>query len=172
MSPPKVPAKQRLAASVERGPKCWLWTGGLSSNGYGKLSDDNGRTVGAHRLSYEIARGPIPEGLFVLHKCDVRNCVRPSHLFLGTQKQNMEDKVFKGREARGERHGSKTRPKTRPETTQKGSRNPASKLTEAEVKAIRSYASSGARQTSIAAMFGITQALVSLIVRREAWKHV
>lgn len=75
---------------------CWLWTGYISNNGYGQ-SHFNGKFSSAHRTSWMIYNGKIPKGLQVNHKCDVRNCVRPDHLFLGTQKDNMQDASRKGR---------------------------------------------------------------------------
>jgi len=75
---------------------CWLWTGGITIWGYGQFWL-SGREYGAHRISYSMHRGKIPKGKFVLHSCDVRNCVNPSHLFIGTQKQNVHDAFNKGR---------------------------------------------------------------------------
>jgi hypothetical protein len=76
---------------------CWLWTGARFKTGYGGLRADNGRTVRAHRFSYELRRGPIPPGLDVMHACDVRLCVNPAHLSIGTRLDNMRDAVAKGR---------------------------------------------------------------------------
>lgn len=89
---------ERFWAHVEkRGPDdCWLWTGPVISCGYGQVSV-KGIAKYAHRLSLEIASGPIPGGLFVLHRCDVPRCVNPAHLFLGTQKDNINDAIAKGR---------------------------------------------------------------------------
>lgn len=92
---PRKPAADRFWAKVAKGDDCWLWTGavaGYPGNDYGAFNKGK-----AHRFSWELHRGPIPAGLFVLHKCDVTRCVRPDHLFLGTQKDNMQDMVAKGR---------------------------------------------------------------------------
>ena len=76
--------------------RCWLWEGMLSWGGYGLLKV-SGRKRRAHRISWELHNGPIPPGLLVLHKCDVRHCVRPDHLFLGTDLDNVVDMHIKGR---------------------------------------------------------------------------
>jgi len=73
----------------------WLWTG-AKNKGYG-TSIFNGRQIGVHRIMYMLSYGEIPNGMFVCHTCDVPECVNPDHLFLGTQKQNMEDRSNKGR---------------------------------------------------------------------------
>jgi hypothetical protein len=85
---------------------CWLWTGGLAPNGYGRLEPGDGETRYAHRISYKMHVGPIAAGMDCCHRCDVRACVRPDHLFEGTRRDNVQDMVAKGR-ARG--RGSKRR---------------------------------------------------------------
>lgn len=88
--------EDRFWAKVDRGDGCWRWTAGCDSSGYGSLK--TGQTkVSAHRLSWQLHHGPVPPGQNVLHRCDNPRCVRPSHLFLGTQADNIADMLAKGR---------------------------------------------------------------------------
>ena len=110
---------------------------------------DRGKMRRAHRVSWEIHHGPIPEGLFVCHSCDIRNCVNPHHLFLGTPADNSKDMRLKRRSARGERNGG-------------------AKLTEQEVIAIRE--SKDASISHLAKQFGVSYTCISRILRGETWK--
>ncbi|MEW2177163.1 HNH endonuclease signature motif containing protein [Streptomyces sp. NPDC005406] len=76
---------------------CWLWTGGLSDTGYGSFKDDQKRSMGAHRFSYQLHYDSIAEGMHVMHSCDTPACVNPHHLSLGTRQDNMRDMLAKGR---------------------------------------------------------------------------
>ena len=77
---------------------CWVWVGHIHKNtGYGSFENREGRTDGAHRIAWVLSNGEIPDGLHVLHHCDYRPCVRPDHLFLGTQANNVADMIAKGR---------------------------------------------------------------------------
>ena len=133
---------------------CWIWTGATSAKGYGEIKiPKTRRQIPAHRLSYVIHRGQIPEGKCVLHRCDTPGCVNPAHLFIGTKLDNSLDMVSKMRHCYGERQGSH-------------------KLTEKEVLDIHRLLKLGVKQTEIAAMFGIQQMQVSRIKRGERWKHI
>jgi hypothetical protein len=134
---------------------CWLWTGGKQPGGYGIFSYGSkleGSKL-AHRVAYEIWKGPIPKGMWVLHTC--RNkCVNPGHLELGTsRKNNLDDKIRDGSLLRGER-------------------NPAAKYTEDQIRDIRNRYANGETQTSIAKSLGIKQGHISDICLRKIWKDV
>ena len=79
---------------------CWIWTGSMSSGGYGQVKI-GGKLHRAHRVAWTIFKGPIHDGLMVCHRCDVRDCVNPEHLFLGTAKDNFQDCLKKGRMGKG-----------------------------------------------------------------------
>jgi hypothetical protein len=145
-----------------------------------RISKRQTRTLHAHRLAYFLTFGPIPDGLWVLHHCDNPSCCRPDHLFLGTAADNVADMMAKGRNlsgmtvhperaAKGERHGSRTKP----EGIRRGQSNGQSKLTDDDVREIRLlYAACKGSQLEIAARFGVNQTLVSAIVRRVRWTHI
>ena len=95
----RTPNEIRFWRFVEKGPGCWTWTGAKGQEGYGKFSVLIPRLhqIRAHRFSYELHFGPLPAGMQVCHHCDTPSCVRPDHLFVGTQLDNMRDMVAKGR---------------------------------------------------------------------------
>ena len=88
--------EERFFQKVDKTDTCWLWNGALTSSGYGSIGI-NGKRISAHRFSYETFIGEIPEGMFVCHSCDVKICVNPEHLWVGTQYENMSDMWKKGR---------------------------------------------------------------------------
>jgi hypothetical protein len=135
---------------------CILWTGTVSIGGYGILSSGGakGAMIYANRLSYALFVGPIPDGLFALHKCDTPKCINPFHLFLGTCLDNARDKVAKGRQTKGEGHW-------------------IAKLTDERVLAIRDrYSRGNISQGQLALENGVCQHTIGAIVNRKTWKHV
>jgi hypothetical protein len=114
--PPHWSLKQRLQHRSVRDPqtRCVLWTGARNGHGYGMLTMA-GRGLTTHRAAWMVARGPIPAGLCVCHRCDVRTCINPDHLFLGTAQENMADMAAKMRKKRGIEPGPERRPTKSPE---------------------------------------------------------
>lgn len=136
---------------------CHLWLGRMCSNGrYGALNTRAKRLM-AHRVSYETHRGPIPEGMFVCHKCDVTSCVNPAHLFLGTAADNMRDMAEKGR-AKFVRGGSRP-----------GEKNGRAKLSAMQVLCIRADTR---RISAVAKSYGISWRQARDIKERRLWKHL
>jgi hypothetical protein len=149
--------------------QCWVWTGACNSDGYGQFKAAS-RMAGAHRHLYAALLAPLPDGLHVCHRCDNPPCVRPGHLFTGTPADNAADRERKGRNnpPRGERHGRYTHP----EQTARGEGHGSAKLNTTKVLEIRRLASEGLTKAAIARQFGVSQALVGYIIRREIWAHV
>jgi hypothetical protein len=145
---------------------CWEWAA-FRVNGYGRFWMD-GANIYAHRASWLIHNGTIPDNLRVLHRCDNRACVNPAHLFLGTHEDNMRDMVAKGRSASGDRSTARLYL----EKQLRGESHPRSKLTAEQVRSIRSLASSGVMFTDIAVLFGVSRSTVSSIHRRISWKSI
>lgn len=150
--------------------QCWEWTGSSTKGGYGQF---RGLGTGfAHRVSWVIHFGPVPEGKQVHHHCDNPCCVNPKHLWVGTQQDNIDDMYAKGRESHTGAVGSRNISAKHPEYRQ-GERNGRAKLTEKEVLWIREkYSQKELTQTKLATIFGVTQGLIGHIVRRIAWKHI
>lgn len=147
----KATLAERLAHHSIDAPEtgCRVWTSSGYPYGYGQLMW-NGRPRKAHRLAWENANGPIPSGLHVCHRCDNPKCINPDHLFLGTSADNSADKVAKGRQQRGSRHG-------------------LAKLTEEQVRAIKA---DGRQQFIIAKDYGVGSNVISKIKTGVSWRHV
>lgn len=138
--------KERLMSKVvEDNNGCWLFTGTDNGTGYGRFKVNGIRKL-THRVSYELHVGLIPIGLFVLHKCDVRNCINPEHLFLGTHQDNADDKMAKGRHV----------PKTIHKSTLA--------ITSEALKMLKS----GITQTKVAYLLGVGRKTIRNIEKRAA----
>ena len=148
---------ERFWAKVDTSGDCWLWLGAIGSSGYGGFTVRSGLrgnrvTFGAHRVAYEFAHGPIPEGVSVLHRCDVPACVRPDHLFLGTQRDNIIDMMRKGRHI-----------------APKGERNGHARLTWDQVHEIRAESGTGASTRGLSERFGVCERSIRKIVAGQRW---
>jgi hypothetical protein len=142
--------EQRFLQYVNKTETCWLWTGYIRQDGYANFRPISTSTTQlAHRVAYELWNGVIPDGSVARHKCDVRNCVNPEHLELGTHTDNMRDMFERNRQA-----------------NVVGVNNPRAKLTEENVREIRVLLDKGLFQQEIACMFGVTQTAISRIKRR------
>lgn len=133
---------------------CWIWTKSIGSSGYGQIYDSMRIPIGVHRVSYAHFVGPIPDSMYICHKCDVKNCFNPDHLFIGTAKENMNDASKKCRIVCGEE-------------------NKLSKLDSVSIKQIRSeWISGGITQKTLSERFNCSQANISFIVTGKTWAHV
>lgn len=137
-----------LLKKISLTTKCWLWKGTINKGGYG-----NYNTKSVHRLIYEKYKGPIPNGLFVLHTCDVRSYVRPDHLFLGTNQDNMDDMKIKGRSPNN-----------------LGEKNPFSKLTEKQVLEIKQKGHVPRKNLSLE--YGVSEATIKSIRSGRNWSYI
>lgn len=147
---PQDPA-QRFWQKVNKSSDCWVYTGACKW-GYGAFWL-NGKQVLAHRFSWELLNGPIPNGMLICHHCDNPPCVRPEHLFLGTSQDNRTDAVIKGRHAKGERiHFAKLAP---------------SQITE-----IRDLRNRGLEAKDLAVIYEVDKTHIWRITRKKAWKHL
>lgn len=156
------PLRLRFDEKVMRGPGCWGWAGAKNNKGYSLVYDADKQKRGgnpyilAHRYSYELHKGEIPEGMKVCHKCDNPECVNPDHLFLGTQKDNMADASKKGR-IRYVAH--------------RGADNGNAKLSAEAVRAIRTLKDTNT-VSALARDFGVSRRTISRIVSGDRWASV
>jgi hypothetical protein len=162
--------KTRFWNKVKKTSGCWIWIGNKRADGYGYICIFY-RRCRTHRVSWELKHGPIPDGKKVLHRCDNPACVRPSHLFLGDQTDNMHDMWKKGRGIVNSVSGEKWRD-SHLASLPRGERHRNSKLKRDQIKTIRALAKSGVPQRTIATRFKVSQAWISLIVKRRWWSHV
>ncbi len=150
---------ERFYAKVSKTPTetgCLEWTA-FCTKGYGQFGVKHDTLVLAHRFAWELVNGPIPDGLFVCHACDNPSCCNVDHLFLGTPADNTHDMIAKGRDVRPSRPGELSG---------------MSKLTDAQVKEIRSPKYEDWYETDIAAIFGVSNTAISGILKRRTWRHL
>lgn len=143
---------ERFWAKVDKSGECWLWTASHNRRGYGWFGL-NGRNHAAHRVAWMLERGPIPDGAWVLHHCDVTGCVRPDHLYIGDHRQNTLDAIRRRRMTFGEATWNH-------------------RLREVDVRAIKALAAADFATEHIGALFGVTGRNVRHILEGRNWKSV
>lgn len=164
---------ERFQSKIQKGDSensCWIWLGAKHIRGYGYFGVSHGKNVYAHRFSYEISHGPIPDGMCIMHKCDNPSCVRPDHLQVGTQKDNIRDRDQKKRTATGKRSGVHTKPENFPTWALRGENNDRACLTQKEAEEIRELFSSGSMKTDkLALKYGVGRSTIYRVIRREVY---
>ncbi len=149
----EMPAPERFHSgyTVDQSSGCWLWHRSKRAGGYGQIKV-NGQIIAAHRFSWVLRHGGIPDKLFVCHSCDTPACVNPDHLFLGTARDNSVDMYSKGRKP--------------------GWIPPMQRLTAEDVIRIREAKQCGASSASLAQTYGVNVSHVNKIIRRAIWKQI
>ena len=148
--------------NVVKTPTCWNYTKRISNTGYGTITEIGPHSIRktflTHRASWFFHFGPIPDGMFVCHHCDNRTCIRPDHLFLGTDADNMDDMALKGRRACGDK------------VANFGEKNPSSQITSLIASQIRhEYGQGNCSQQKLADKYGINQRSISNIILKKTW---
>ena len=159
-------------SKVRIGDGCWLWRGSRTGNSrYGKvrLGGRRGILTGAHQAAWMLERGPIPQGMHVCHRCDVRLCVRPSHLFLGTATDNMADMVAKGRARNG---GISAERRAAASLRWRGTAHFRAKLDDESVVRLRAMRARGDLLREIASALSVSKSTVRAVLARQTWRHV
>lgn len=150
-----IPEADRFWSKVDKAGECWLWTGARNDLGYGSFSADGRHTELAHRTAWRLTQGTIPDGILICHRCDNPPCVRPKHLFAGTNTDNVADQMAKGR-----RHDTR------------GTKNGRAKLNGDQIAEIRSrYQQPGVRILDLAAEFGVSKSQIWNIVSKSQWSE-
>jgi len=165
----------RFWAKVARGNDCWLWQGGRNARGYGMAA--NGKKSGfilAHRFSYELAYGSIPPGLHVCHHCDNPPCVRPDHLFVGTDADNIADMLRKGRYGppRPVLRGDASWSRNHLNRLARGESHGLARITATQVLEMRRLRAEGKSLSELMTAFSMSKSQTFRIITRQAWAHI
>ena len=153
--------EERFWKFVEKHDGCWSWNGSRQAKGYGLIQDSvtngnrRGKTLLAHRVSYQLHYGDLQEGDYVLHSCDNQQCTNPAHLRKGTQSENIKEAIAKRRKF---------------VPSAKGEENPKSKLTEEQVRFIKSHPELGHK--AIADMYGLSPNCIRGVRIGRTWTHI
>jgi len=159
--------EETLLSKIKKTETCWLWLAGTNKKGYGRIWNSNiNRKELAHRASYRLFKDDFDPDLCVLHRCDNPPCVRPSHLFQGTEKDNTADAMRKGRMILPFRHpGFHAKHFS-------GIKNHQAKLTEKEVLEIRRLSAAGVKGVDLVEQFPISGSSIYRIINKLSWKHI
>lgn len=147
---------QRFWGYVKKSEECWEWQGHRDKDGYGKMRVGRRQLARSNRIAWMVNFGKIPKDLFVLHRCDNPPCVRPDHLFLGTARDNVIDKITKGR--------------NRPQMGE--ARHNAKLTSEMVTQIVKEYCPRVMTQKMLAEKYGVSQGTISHILRGGHWKHI
>lgn len=164
-----VPIKDRLLKKVDIDPssECWNWTGSTNESGYGQVFDnDAGRSVLAHRASYQAFIGAIPDldgyhGACVCHRCDNPRCINPAHLFIGTHRDNMSDMAEKGRHRNSQKNAAYNHED-----------HPMAKLSPDVVRRLRSRRHSADEITNLAVQFWVSKTTLRDAASGKTWRNI
>lgn len=151
----QLPFWERVFALTEDSGDCKIFTGHKDECGYGRIRGENKKLVRVHRAVWERDHGPIPPGKEVCHKCDIRACINPAHLFLGTHAENIRDMDLKGRRR-----------------ALVGSQQACAVLHEMDIPTIRKRLASGETSASIGRSYGVSEEMIRHIKKGRAWRHV